>query len=158
MRFYLITAAMFLCCITLVFAAPGTIIKTVSEPTFKAYTSIGRVVSFGGRNGTVAPQAGDYAPFYPTIATFSAYTGGRVVSSLLAQKATLGGNVQFNNISANSISIPQQLDEQSITLFEAAANGNNTVIIKPMANMSSSRIITIGNHGLYVNGVQALSW
>jgi hypothetical protein len=69
-----------------------------------------------------------------------------------------GRNTAFNNISANSISVPQQLDEQAITLFEAAANGNNIVTIKPMANMSSNRVITIGNHGLYVNGVQKLEW
>lgn len=69
-----------------------------------------------------------------------------------------GRSATFGSISTNFITIPQGVEEQALTLFEAAAHGENTVTIAPFANMSSNKDIRIGNHGLYVNGVQVLTW
>jgi hypothetical protein len=69
-----------------------------------------------------------------------------------------GKSGRFASLSTNSISVPQGINEQAIKLFEAAANGENIVIIKPMANMSTNVTLEVGTHGLYVNGEQKLSW
>jgi phage major head subunit gpT-like protein len=105
----------------------------------------------------VAITAATTAISATTFAPKEALTAAKL-NTAFSEKATLGHSARFSTISANVIVVPQQLDEQSITLFEAAEYGNNSITIKPLANMSSNRIITIGNHGLYVDGVQKLEW
>jgi hypothetical protein len=104
---------------------------------------------------TTNPMSADKIP----VGRLKGGTSYTVTVDGLAEYAVKSGkSARFAGISTNSISVPQGIDEQSIELFEAAENGENRVIIKPMANMSANRIITIGNHGLYVDGVQKLAW
>lgn len=81
-----------------------------------------------------------------------------VVDDIAEYSIKTGKSATFGSLSTNSINMPQGVDEQSIVLFEAAANGDNTVTISPFANMSSNKDVRIGNHGMYVNGIKVLSW
>lgn len=73
---------------------------------------------------------------------------------------TMNSNWTFDNLSAVSINIIQGETAQELELAEALWAGSNSIIIKPMENMSTTTTFTFGNHGLLVNGVpvQGLSW
>lgn len=100
------------------------------------YSAAGRVTSFNGRTGAVLPNAIDYVDKYPTR----------------------GSNWTFNAISTASISISQGDQAQIMELAVSASAGNNTVTFAPYDNISTSQHIRVGTHGLFVNGVQVLSW
>ncbi|NTV50927.1 MAG: hypothetical protein HGA20_14965 [Geobacteraceae bacterium] len=80
------------------------------------------------------------------------------LNQAFAEKASLAGAVVFQSVTADSITVSQGITEQSIELSEAAANGINKVIIKPDVALTGDITIVIKDDGLYVNGLQKLSW
>jgi hypothetical protein len=86
------------------------------------------------------------------------YSNPHAVSAAQIGLPNYNGSAGFNNISTNAIYIRQGDNAQALELFEAAANGNSTLTIAVQSQMSSSRSVVIGNHGMYVDGVQVLTW
>jgi hypothetical protein len=135
--------------ITAAYAYAGSIATTPVVPSLQNTDRI----PIGRPGGTIA-----YAT--TPLQIYSKYTSTSR-SAITLQRlgiSSYNGSAGFSTISTNAIYIRQGDNAQAIELYEAAANGNSTVTIEVQGQMSSSRVLTIGNHGLYVDGIPVVTW